>query len=354
MTRDAHSPPAATHTPSSATPDVSPEEPSPEEASQEEASQDDISLEAARGVFHAVAANIERVMVGQSRAVRLTLAAFAAGGHTLLEDAPGAGKTTLAKSLAASFEARFTRAQFTPDLLPADILGVSIYNPADHSFHFHEGPVFTNILLADEINRASPRTQSALLEAMAERQVSIEGENRTLPAPFHVIATQNPADHHGAYPLPESQLDRFAVCFSLGYVAPAQEVAMLQAQMVRHPLETLQPCASLADAVTLQEGTRRVRVSPELARYIVDITTATRRAPGVRLGAGPRASLMLMRVSQALALADGFDFLTPDAVQEAAPVTLPHRLFLEQQAQYAGETALAIITRILEELAPPV
>lgn len=314
---------------------------------------EDAMLERARTVFHVLHDNVTSVMRGQDRAVRFVLAAFAAGGHVLLEDVPGTGKTTLAKSMAASLETTFTRVQFTPDLLPADILGVSVYDPARQSFRFHPGPVFTNILLGDEINRASPRTQSALLEAMAERQVSVEGRMMTLERPFFVIATQNPSDFHGTYPLPESQMDRFAMSFQLGYVAPEVEAAMLGAQILAHPLESLQPCATVDDALALMHGTSLVRVSPELTRYMVDLAAATRTEPNVRLGAGPRASLTLMRCAQALSLADGHDFVTPDAVQEAAPVVLPHRIVLEPQAEYAGETAQGLVARLLDSIPVP-
>ena len=296
---------------------------------------------------------IAKVVIGQDEVVKLMLTGIFCQGHSLLVGVPGLAKTLLVQTIATALDLQFKRIQFTPDLLPSDILGVSIFNQLDQQFHFHEGPVFTNVLLADEINRASPRTQSALLEAMGESQVSVDGERRDLAGLFFVIATQNPVEFRGTYPLPEAQMDRFGMQFALGYVPTADEVAILTAQEHNHPLANLEPCACLEDVLGLRRAAERIRVSEELKRYIVELVGATRTAPGVQLGASPRASIALMKTAQALSLFDGLAFVTPEQIQELAVAVIAHRLVMEPQARFSGQTARGVVEDVIKKIRVP-
>jgi MoxR-like ATPase len=307
--------------------------------------------------FAARIARIERnltlIIKGKEEGIRLLLIALLAGGHTLLEDVPGTGKTTLAKALARSIEGEFRRIQFTPDLLPADVTGSSFYNPRDGSFNFRPGPIFTNILLADEINRTSPRTQSALLEVMSENQVTIEGDRRELPHPFFVVATQNPSDYAGTYPLPEAQLDRFALRITLGYPDMDHELEILYSQSSRHPLEDLDPVVTTSEIVEMQEHVKTARVDRSVAEYILRIIDATRQDARLRLGISPRGSLMLYRTAQARARLLDRDFVLPEDVRALAVPVLAHRIQLDTKSRYGGMLPQQIIEDAVERTAVP-
>ncbi len=298
--------------------------------------------------------NLKRVIKGKDAVVELLLAAFFAEGHVLMEDVPGVGKTTLAKALALSIHGQFNRLQFTPDLLPSDILGCSIYNPKDGSFTFRRGPVFANILLADEINRASPRTQSALLESMNEGQVSIEGVTHYLPEPFMVIATENPIEYYGTYPLPEAQLDRFAMQLSLGYPGEEEEEEILRSRKLGDPLKELESVIDCAQIRAIQTEVRAVEVERSVSSYMVSIVRRTREDARVKLGASPRALLTLSRCAQAHAWLEGRQFTTPEDVKALAAHVLSHRLALDNKSRHSGVKPQDIVKAVLNSVAAPV
>ncbi len=299
-------------------------------------------------------ANIEKAFMGKSDVVRTTLVGFFASGHILIEDVPGVGKTLLARALARSVDCSFNRIQFTPDLLPSDILGVSIYNNVQDRSVFKAGPIFKNIILADEINRATPRTQSSLLEAMNDFQVSVDGITHPLLRPFMVIATQNPFEFEGIYPLPESQLDRFLLCLRVGYPSREDEKRILEAQRLEDPIDGLKAVLSVREVIDIQKAVRKVRMEESLIDYIMQIVTATREITGLAAGVSPRGTLFLRRVAQASAILEGRDFVVPDDIQNLSLPVLAHRLILKDYCRglLEGE-ATDIIQRVLDSTPVP-
>lgn len=298
--------------------------------------------------------NLESVIYGKGECIDVMIVALLAGGSVLIEDVPGVGKTTLAKALAQSIDAKFRRIQFTPDLLPADVLGSSIYNPVSGDFKFSPGPVFCNILLADEINRASPRTQSALLEAMNENQATIEGRRHPLSKPFMVVATENPIEFHGTYPLPEAQMDRFLVRLDIGYPAVEVEVDILKSHALNEPLEKVQPVLQLEQVRQIQQEVAKVHTDNGILEYIVEIVHATRRDNRLQLGISTRGTLMLSRAARARAFFKQRDFVIPDDVLWLVPYVLPHRMILTTKTRHSGITTRQIITDIVEHIKVPV
>ena len=292
--------------------------------------------------------NLGRTIVGKAEAIRLVLVALLAGGHALLEDVPGVGKTLLAKSLARSIDGRFQRLQCTPDLLPTDITGTNIWNPKSGEFEFLPGPVFANVVLADEINRATPRTQSALLEVMEEQQVTVDGVSRAVPIPFFVIATQNPIEYQGTFPLPEAQMDRFTLCLTLGYPTEVEELQMLQRLQNGAGVSDLQPCITLGEVQELRQLCAQVKVETSLQQYILNLVRATRQDEEITLGVSPRGTLALQRATQALAFLSGRDYAIPDDVKFLTPYVLGHRLI-----PAGGRRAKTIVERLLRSVSIP-
>jgi MoxR-like ATPase len=306
-----------------------------------------------KAAFETIVANVEKTIQGKEEIVRLALVSLLAEGHVLLEDVPGVGKTMLAKSLAKSLGCTWSRIQFTPDLLPSDVTGVNVWDQQAGDFRFKAGAVFANICLADEVNRASPKTQAALLESMEERQVTADGVTHKLDEPFMVIATQNPVEHEGTYPLPESQLDRFMMRLSMGYPSRAAELEILDTHGERFPLEELQAVAEAEAVISLIKMAREVHVAQSLKRYIVELTEATRDHPSVHLGASPRASLYLLKASRAQAASRGRDYVVPDDIKDLVVPVLSHRILLSAETQLHGSTSQDFLDALMDRVPIP-
>jgi MoxR-like ATPase len=303
--------------------------------------------------YQAVAENIEQVIQGKRPSIELVVTSLVSEGHVLIEDVPGVGKTLLAKSLARSIDCTFQRIQFTPDLLPSDVTGVSVWDREQGTFTFRAGPVFSNVLLGDEINRASPKTQAALLEAMEERQVTVDGQTRILDAPFIVIATQNPIEHEGTYPLPEAQLDRFMMRVTMGYPERAKELEMLQTHGERSSFVDLKPVVHAEDIVAMSSIARQIHVADVLRSYLIDLAEATRVHPNILLGASPRATLFLQRAARTVAAAHGRDYVSPDDVKTILAPVLNHRLIIRPEAQMSGVTVDEVLTQVVDSVRVP-
>ena len=304
-------------------------------------------------VAERIISNVETVIIGKQKELRLAVTALLCGGHMLIEDVPGVGKTMLARAVAVSTGCSFKRVQFTPDLLPSDISGVSIYNQKTSDFEFRPGPIVAQVVLADEVNRATPKTQSALLEAMEERQITVDGVTHKLPAPFMVMATQNPIEYEGTFPLPEAQLDRFLMKIHLGYPSPTDEVLVLDNQQVQHPIDSIQQVTDHNEIIQLQRAVNEIYVDPLIKQYIVAVCTATREHESVYLGASPRGSLAVFRTSQAKALLESRDFVTPDDVKDLALVSLGHRIILSPGAKVKGVTTADVVSDCLNRVPVP-
>jgi len=299
-------------------------------------------------------AEIEKVIVGKREAVELVVIGLLCRGHILIEDMPGLGKTMLARALAKAIACDFRRIQFTPDLLPADVTGTTIYEKVNGKFSFRPGPIFANIVLADEINRATPKSQSALLESMEEFQVTADGTTHPLPQPFFVIATENPIEYEGTYPLPEAQLDRFLMRVQIGYPTPDDEVTILQRQVIEHPIEHVEPVLNTGQIIAIQQAVRRVHLDASLQRYIVEITNCSRDHAAVALGASPRGSLAIMRCSQGVALLNGRNYVEPDDIKRVAEAALSHRLTIKPDYRMRGGNAPKVVHELLRSVAVPV
>ncbi len=310
-------------------------------------------MQEAQSTIQKIVENIERVIVGKTEAIHLVIIGLICKGHVLIEDVPGTGKTVLAKSLARSVGCSFKRIQFTPDMLPSDVTGVSIFNQKTSEFEFRPGPIMAQIVLTDEINRATPKTQAALLEAMEERQVTVDGVTHLVPEPFLVLATQNPIEYEGTFPLPEAQLDRFLLRINIGYPTVRDEVDMVQQQKLSHPLESLDRVISVEELLKVQDAVRNVKVSTEIEYYIVNIVNATRSHGELYLGASPRGSLGLYRTAQARAVIDGRDYVIPDDVKALAGSVLSHRMILGSAARIREVNTRAVVEEILNSLPVP-